>query len=258
MNYKLWKTEANWFASWFNSPAYHLLYGNRDENEASELVYRLHKMFGKEVSKILDAGCGAGRHVFAWAQLGYEVSGFDLSPESIKLAIKRAELLQLDTKFSVLDMRDLRKQAIWDTKFDLVTNLFTSFGYFSEEIDHLNVVEGFSRVLKPKGLLILDYLNLQKITDDLVATESINRAGVVFEINRRIHNGFIQKSISFIDSNGDRQTHVEQVYAWSHHDLKELLAKVGLKVEFVFGDYNLGMYSSSSPRCILVARKTEV
>jgi len=258
INYELWKTDDDWFASWFNSHAYHLLYGNRDEDEAKDLINQLHIHLGNSGFKVLDAGCGAGRHVFAWAQLGYDVAGFDLSPQSIEMAQKRSNKLKLSTFFKVLDLRDLRNETAWHDQFDLVTNLFTSFGYFSDKQDHYKVVEGFSKALKPNGVLVLDYLNLQMTIDNLTPTESIAKGAYTFEINRRISGDFIQKSISFIESDGERHTHVEQVYAWSHKELSVLLGKVGLIVESIYGDYELGMHSSSSPRCILVARKMEV
>ena len=82
------------------------------------------------------------------SELGHDAHGFDLSPNSIHAAKERALELTLKCKFEVLDLRDLHKEEDYAGKFDIVTNLFTSFGYFPEERDHLSVVKGFGPSIK--------------------------------------------------------------------------------------------------------------
>ena len=253
----MWKTNNEWFAKWFDTKEYHILYGDRDDNEAGELVERLHEKYGKGVTAVLDAGCGAGRHVLAWSRLGYAVKGFDLSPESIEIAKRKSRELDLSTTFKVLDMRSLSAEKEWTGAFDLVTNLFTSFGYFENKQDHENVVKGFADVLKPGGILVLDYLNVNYSKTNMVSEERIEKPDYVFTISRRLFDGYFQKSITYFDKEGERQTHIEQVRAWTSTELSELLLNFGLQVENVYGDYELGIHSNSSPRCILVARKLE-
>ncbi|MFN3940966.1 MAG: YkgJ family cysteine cluster protein, partial [Chitinophagales bacterium] len=81
------------------------------------------------VSKILDLACGKGRHSIYLNQLGYDVTGADLSENSIKEASKFAnEKLH----FKVHDMR-----IPFEEKYDAIFNLFTSFGYFENDADNL-------------------------------------------------------------------------------------------------------------------------
>ena len=80
--------------------------------------------------------------------MGFQAHGFDLSPNSINLAIKTAYEQNLDSKFSVLDLRKLKDQKGFKNQYDIVTNLFTSFGYFPNESEHIDVVEGFAYTLK--------------------------------------------------------------------------------------------------------------
>ena len=150
---KVMKGEINneWFAAWFDSPAYHILYGNRDSDEALNLIKNLDKILSSEVEKVLDVGCGAGRHVVAWEKLGYKASGFDLSSESIRLAKSKPS----NADFRVLDMRDLKNQTKWTDEFDLISNLFTSFGYFSKEEEHTSPQVLSSHLLSPFVLLPL-------------------------------------------------------------------------------------------------------
>tara|TARA_B100000780_G_scaffold277937_1_gene249942 strand:- start:969 stop:1721 length:753 start_codon:yes stop_codon:yes gene_type:complete len=247
------KGEINkeWFAAWFDSPAYHILYGNRDDDEAFNLIENLDGILPSEVKKVLDVGCGAGRHVFAWEKLGYTASGFDLSPESIQIAKSKPS----NADFRVLDMRDLKHQTEWEGGFDLVSNLFTSFGYFSKEEEHQAVLQGFTNALKPGGKLILDYLNVPYSKARLVPSEVVKIQNYTFHIERELKDGFFQKSISFKSPEGKDFHFIEQVRAWGENDLKSLLLDVNLHTEKIYGDYNLGDFSEDSPRCILVARK---
>ena len=78
------KDSKAWFESWFDSPYYHILYKDRDMKEAEEfidhLMDRLHLPSG---SKILDMGCGKGRHSVYLNRKGYNITGIDLSKENI-------------------------------------------------------------------------------------------------------------------------------------------------------------------------------
>ena len=250
----LMKGEINmeWFATWFDSPAYHVLYGNRDHEEALHFVENLDSIVSSEVDKVLDVGCGAGRHVVAWEKLGYNACGFDLSPESIK----RAKSKTTKSEFRVLDMRDLKNQTEWKGEFDLISNLFTSFGYFSKDEEHKSVLDGFTHALKPGGLLILDYLNVPYSKARLVPSEVVNIKGYTFMIERQLTDGFFQKYISIKSPEGKDLQFIEQVKAWSSDDLKALLLDVNLQPEKIYGNYDLGHFSEDSPRCIIVARKT--
>ncbi|HET6992715.1 MAG TPA: methyltransferase domain-containing protein, partial [Bacteroidia bacterium] len=73
-----------WFESWFDSPYYHLLYGNRDEKEAENFIEVLARFLkAPKGSRALDLACGKGRHSVALYKNGFEVTGIDLSERNI-------------------------------------------------------------------------------------------------------------------------------------------------------------------------------
>src|ERR1700751_1194972 len=113
-----------WFECWFDSPYYHLLYGTRDEKEASFFLDNLlHHIKLKEHARCWDLNCGKGRHSIYLHKKGFDVIGTDLSEKSIDHAKKfESETLH----FYKHDMRSL----FYSNYFDAVFNLFTSFGYF--------------------------------------------------------------------------------------------------------------------------------
>ena len=115
------------YNNWFDSKYYHILYKNRNHKEAKIFIKKLIKHINlSSSSKVLDAGCGKGRHSIEIEKLGHIVTGIDLSKNSIKHA-KQFEKDNL--KFDVADMRATYKK----NSFDISLNLFTSFGYFKNK-----------------------------------------------------------------------------------------------------------------------------
>ena len=135
-------SDKPWYKEWFNSPYYHLLYFNRDEAEAKrfieELVKRLKPTAG---ARMLDVACGRGRHSKILASLGFDVTGIDLAPDSIKIA-KENERENLH--FFLHDMR-LPYSVNY---FDYAFNFFTSFGYFRSRRENENAVRTVADALK--------------------------------------------------------------------------------------------------------------
>ena len=243
-----------WFEVWFDTIEYHTLYGHRDEKEAYSFIESLIENLSCSPCKVLDAGCGTGRHVFAWAKHGFDTHGFDLSKNSIFLAKKNAELID-NASFSVLDLRKLKDNIECHGKYDIVTNLFTSFGYFPNENDHSDVVEGFAKALKNGGVLVMDYINTEYSKKRMVSSETQIRDRIEFHIERKFENGFFKKSISYTKLNGSNELHTELVKAWDSDELSELLFSVGLHVKTIKGDYDFSEYHYDSPRMILIAEK---
>lgn len=236
-----------WFADWFNSKYYHILYQNRDEKEAETFLSTLQKFFKKE-DQILDVACGSGRHTIYLNSLGYNTSGIDLSEESIRSAKQKS-----DNKipFEVWDMRKSYKKE----HFEVVLNLFTSFGYFDSEKEDVEAIQAISSNLKNEGILIIDFLNSEKVITNLVESEQKTLSGITFNINRKIEEGFILKNIQFTDKGKDFEF-TEKVKALNLSDFTKLLNFAQLKTTNIFGDYKLNKYNpTDSDRLIIVAKK---
>ena len=110
--------EKAWYKDWFNSIYYHKLYFERDEREASAFIQTLiGHLKPAPGSRMLDVACGKGRHSKILASLGYQVTGIDISPASIAIALQ-SESDHLD--FYVHDMR----LPFWGNYFDYAFNYF--------------------------------------------------------------------------------------------------------------------------------------
>ena len=250
----LWKSDANWFVTWFNTPAYHALYGARDEAEAIRFIQALtDRVFDGHARNVLDVGCGAGRHAAAFAAQGMQAVGIDLSPNSIQSA--RAVYGESDhLRFIHGDMRSLEDHVEGES-FDVVSSLFTSMGYFEADADLARTIAGVAWALRSNGLFIFDFLNPEQVAHGLVEQEVKEAGGYTFTIHRRIANGWIEKSIQHADSNGQHQHHVERVRALSPDGWRQHLERAGFFIEAHYGDYALAPWRENAPRSILIARK---
>lgn len=239
----------DWFTAWFNSPYYHILYKNRDLHEAElfidNLVARINLPTG---SKALDLACGKGRHSLQLRKKGFEVVGIDLSESSIA----EAELLKKDgLDFFVHDMREL----YWSEYFDLVVNLFTSFGYFHSAEEDQRTMNSVADSLKPGGIFVLDYMNVPKVIENLVTAETKTIDGVEFNISRSVEDDVIVKEIQVQDGEVELDFK-EEVDALTLETFTEYLNNAGLELVNKFGNYNLESYDpATSDRLIIVATK---
>jgi SAM-dependent methyltransferase len=242
---------AEWFASWFDSPYYHQLYAHRDLTEAARFVDALVAHLDPPAgAAMLDLGCGAGRHARRLAEYGFDVTGLDLSADSIRLA---SASTRPHLTFARHDMRE----PFGIERFDYVLNLFTSFGYFDRAEEHLAVVRNVSASLKPGGVFVLDYLNVKRAEAQLKPYETVEREGVRYGISRRSDAAHIFKAIAIEREGTSSLAYEEQVAKFSREDVTLMLTLYGLTVEAVYGDYALSAFDvESSPRLIAIARKT--
>ena len=92
---------------------------------------------------VLDLACGPGRHAVALAKKGFRVTGVDLSPFLLQKAMGLARAESVDVEWVRDDMRHFVRPGA----FDLVVNIFTSFGYFDDKRDDLVVLRNIHQSL---------------------------------------------------------------------------------------------------------------
>lgn len=239
----------NWYVDWFNSPYYHILYKDRNKEEAElfidNLISYLKIIKG---SKLIDIACGKGRHATYLNKHGLDVIGYDLSINSIKYA-KKYENKTL--KFHVHDMRKVLKKD----HFEYATNLFTSFGYFENEKDEQITINAMAGNLKNEGTLIIDFMNTKKVISNLTNYENKEVNCINFKIERSVHKKNIIKNIKFSD-NGKDYIYNEQVKALTLDDFYNLITKAKLKIIDIFGNYQLDNFNAkTSDRLIIICKK---
>lgn len=243
-------TDPDWFKTWFDSPYYPILYAHRDHTEADSFIRNVTGVLHMDQgARILDLACGQGRHALAMASLGYEVTGADLSQESISEA-KKTENDHLH--FVVHDMR----RPIAVNYFDAVLNLFTSFGYFYTKRDNIRTIDAVHSCLKPNGYFILDYFNAHCVRATVNSNDSGETVvdGIHFSWKKLIEANKVIKQIR-VEDKGNIHQYCESVTLFTRDDFSEMLHGK-FDIMMTFGDYNLSAFDErTSPRLILVCRK---
>ncbi len=239
------KKQKEWFVDWFDSEYYHILYKDRDYEEAELFMTNLVKFLKLEKENfILDLACGKGRHSVFLNWLGFTVNGVDLSKNSIQ----HAKQFENDTlNFEVHDMR-----LPFDIKYNAIFNLFTSFGYFDDDETNIKVLKNIKYSLYKNGVAVIDFMNIETVTNNLVAKETIIKDEITFNITRQIKNNKIIKNIKF-SVNNEEFHFTEKVQCLTYETIKKYISKAGLKLKHTFGDYELKDFDlNQSKRLILI------
>ena len=239
------KEVNNWFASWFDTPYYHILYKDRNYREAQLFMDNLtHYLNLPDKAKVLDLACGKGRHSIYLNQLGYDVLGVDLSENSIDEAKKNTND---HLHFRVHDMREP-----FDEKFDAIFNLFTSFGYFENEADNLKTLVAIKESLSEYGFAVIDFMNATNVITNLVPEEVKTVNEIDFHIKRFHIDGYIYKEIDFEDK-GEKFHFTEKVRALTLADFQAMMDEAGIFLLDTFGDYKLKKFhKTESERLIMI------
>jgi len=244
--------KKQWFELWFDSPLYHILYKNRNQEEAAQFIDNIVEYLKIDNAKILDLACGKGRHAYHLGQKGFDVVGLDLSPESINFANTMYQLPNLE--FYVHDMR----LPFRINYFDYIFNLFTSLGYFNDLKENEKVFESIHSGLKENGYVLIDFMNAEKAVKNLVPRENKEIDDYQFYIRKEIKDGKIIKHIQ-IEKEEKIWMFREEVQILLQHNFHTFLNNTGFTLVKEFGDYQLNPFQSKlSDRYIILAKKNNL
>lgn len=237
---------AEWFKSWF-AEDYLALYPHRDEAEAEqhvELIVRLAD--GHNVRRALDLACGAGRHTRSLCDHWW-TTGLDLS----EVLLERARETKIATPLVRGDIRVLPFRA---GSFELVVNLFTSFGYFETDEEHHAVLREVGRVTSTDGIFVLDFFNAPLLARTLVPYDEVETDAGIIEQRRSITDDgrFVIKRICI---RGESREFVERVRLFGPDDLREMFDEGGFAITAELGDYDGSPFTEESTRLIVVGRR---
>lgn len=236
--------EADWYEQWFGED-YLRIYQHRDETEAERAIELIAtNLVGRQINAVLDLACGAGRHTKVLDERWWTV-GLDLSMSLLKFARR-------ETKDAPYVRADMREIPFAPHSFDLVVNLFTSFGYFDDDREHVRVLSCVKSSLTPGGTLVIDFLNATQVRHTLVPYDERAENGITIEQRRRISpdNRFVEKKITLREKGKE---YIERVRLLSPMDLERMLITAGFEVAKIFGDYAGRGWSETSPRTIMFA-----
>ena len=238
--------KSEWFERWFGEE-YIALYPHRNAAEAETVVSLIEQTIHPvKVARVLDLACGAGRHSRALCRRWW-TTGLDLSEVLLRLA-KREGIP------AALVRGDMRILPFRDRSFDLVVNLFTSFGYFADDESHLHVVREVSRITRSGGNFVLDFLNPAQLKNALVPYDERRIGNQTVEQRREISSDgrYVIKRICL---RGTGQEFTEQVRLFDPADLSAMMVAAGFEVTTSLGNYDGAPLTPTSPRVMLFGTK---
>ncbi len=200
---------------------------------------------GDRLQRILDIGCGTGRHAIELARRGYRVTGVDLSESQLARARAKAKEMRVVVEFIQADARDLN----YCSEFDLALIICEgAFPLMETDRENFRILSGAAASLRPGGKLILTTLNVlfplfHSVKDFINEnTATCETSGHLFDpMTFRDHS-----TLEITDDSGRMQklTCNERYYAPS--EISWLLESLGFSKTEIFGGVT-GAFSRSKP-----------
>jgi SAM-dependent methyltransferase len=239
-----------WFESFFG-PDYVDRYARTTDDATTDRevagVIRLLDL--QPPASILDLACGYGRHAVRLAERGFTVTGFDLSPSMLEAAERRAEERGVALTLIEGDMRRLP----FVREFDAAVCLFTSFGFFAEETDHVHVAQGVHAALHDGGVFLLDVINRDAVLRSFQPTQwqSLEAGYLLSENSFDPLTSRVSGRQLLLPTTGDPREYPLEVRLFSAHELRLLLSAQGYRDVRVFGSLDGADFSLESGRVVV-------
>lgn len=234
----------DWYAHWFG-PRYDALYGHRSPEQAERQVQFLLKTMGPLQGRVLDLGCGAGRHLAALRKMQQKVFGLDLSAWLLSQAQKQ---------HSPLVRASMSALPFQPSSFEAVFSFFSSFGYFPTKAEDLQILDQMLNLIQIEGFLFLDLPNKAAVVQGLYDSEHEIDGEQIFQ-SRRLEGDCVVKKISWHQKDGQVKTYFEKLRLFEQKEMEQILSSRNLEIIEIYGDEHGNTHSKESPRMSFLARK---
>ena len=224
-----------------------------DERTAAEVNAVVERLGLEPGARLLDLCCGQGRHAVPLAQLGYQVTGLDLSRPLLDQA---AALAAADGQHLGLVQADMRRLPFADASFDAVLNLFNAFGYLEDDAQDELVLHEVARVLRPGGRFLQELANREALVrgwHDSDVTRTGNGLVVVQERTLNLRSGRERVRYTLLEPDGGQTTAEHAIRLYALTELEAMLGRAGLELLAVSGDLDGGPLELDSSFVVIVS-----
>jgi SAM-dependent methyltransferase len=244
---------------WFDDESfweetYPFMFSRERFKETPDQVEKILQLVKPRGKAVLDLCCGPGRCTVALARKGFKVTGVDRSEFLLKKAKARARRSRVKIDWVKCDMRDYLEHE----RFDLILNMFTSFGYFDRKEEDLQVLQNIYSCLKPGGIVLIDVMGKERLASILQPTTSnllpngtrVVQHHEIFDDWTRIRNEWL------VIRKGRSKSFTFHHTIYSGQELRDRLEQVGFHKVQLFGSLDGAAYGPQAQRLIAVARKS--
>lgn len=248
------RRSKQWFEEIFDEDYLHTLPFLTPQQTEREVEYLLNAFEFPAGARLLDIGCGYGRHAMELAARGYRTVGLDLSLPLLIRATDAARRVGVSVDFVHGDMRDMT----FENEFDGAYCFFSTFGYFDDETNR-RVASGICRSLKPGGRFVLDLLNRDCLIGDLPTRVWWQGHGCVVleEVDFNYFTSRLEVQRQIILEDGRQLVQDISIRVYSLHEIGKILHHAGFRVLEVSGNFELRnrFYGTESRQLLIVAEK---
>ena len=190
-------------------------------------------------SRVLDVGCGAGRHSILMAERGFDVTGIDLSPRLLKLARERWAERNPDRPGPLFAPGDMRWPPVAGP-FDAAIMLDVTLGVFGDDSDHIRTLAAIRERLRDGGNLVLELFNPyfwahNQLTRYFAAGSLAPGADVVRTYRFDAVHGLLVDRVVLFDEEGRHRVPDQELRCWTPPELVAMLTAAGFSRVRIFG-----------------------
>lgn len=222
-------------------------------DEWAEYILSIFHHFEIHVNSILEIACGTGNLSVFLLKHGYDVTGMDLSPAMLEVAVDKFKDNGMPQKLFAADMTSIPLK----NKFDAVLCLYDSLNYLKDPADFKKAIEEASTVTKGGGLFIFDVctlLNSQIFFSNKSMFEDLG--DIKYERKCRFcESENIQENTFIIEYNGKRfvERHLQKIYKLD--EVREIISGSSFNIREIFDDLSFNRGTESSERVHFVLQK---
>jgi SAM-dependent methyltransferase len=220
--------------------------------KAEEDVHTALQLCGITGGDVLDLCCGPGRFSIPLARMGFNVTGVDATDFLLSIARRRASLENVRVEFLKDDMRNFSRPG----SFDLILNMFTSFGYFADHSDNLKALSNICESLRKDGKFLIEIMGKETLASIFnTVTDNETDDGLLLIQRHRISDGWnrIENDWLLIDEKTVIGRWKFTHWVYSATELAAMMKEAGFLNVEIYGDLEGSPYNSESGRLIAVA-----
>lgn len=247
--------KSEWWEDFFRGPWSELQkQGYPEARTCAETDFLVTALALEPGQRVLDLACGNGRHSIELAKRGMTVTGVDFNASALAIASRNAAESGVAVTFVETDMRAIDYAGTFDAAF----SFFTSFGYFTDEMDDLLVARRVAAALKPGGHFVVETMSLETLipvyqTRRWEWTDEAHTCRLLEETHFDFATSRVEADWHFLDGDVLRSAH-SSLRLYCVRELSDLLRRAGFRKTtpldartgkpFTIGSRRLGLVAS--------------